>query len=121
MSGEERIRSFQHFRITHSRLNRNTKGFASVFIEPRQHFVGPAIAELVVNEVDAPDVIWIFWPEADDRAIFVIQPLLLFMALRLLQAFFTPLPFNLLVIDLPAFDTKQLSNLPIAIAAILLG
>jgi len=40
--------------------------------------------------VDAPDVVWVFGAQPDDGAVFVIQPLLLFVALRQLQTFFTP-------------------------------
>ena len=38
------------------------------------------IAQLVVNEVDRPDVVWGMRPEADERSIMVVKPLAAFMA-----------------------------------------
>ena len=43
------------------------------------------------------------------------------MAFWSLQAFFAPQAFDLLVIDLPAFDPQECSDLAIAIAAVLFG
>ena len=51
-----------------------------------------------MDEVDAPDVIRVFGAQTDDGTIFVIQPLLLFMALRQLQTFFPPQALNFLAI-----------------------
>ncbi len=31
------------------------------------------MAELVVNEVNAPDMIGILWPQADNGAVFVVE------------------------------------------------
>ncbi len=38
------------------------------------------IAQLVVNEVDRPDVVWGIWPEADDRGVMVVKTLATLMA-----------------------------------------
>jgi len=38
------------------------------------------IAQLVVNKVDRPDVIWGMWSEADDRGIVVVKALTALMA-----------------------------------------
>ena len=83
--------------------------------------MAPAIARLVINEVDAPNVIWIPRPQADDRAVFVVETFVPFVAIRQLKIFFPPQALDLLVFDHPAFDAKELSNLTIAIAIILLG
>jgi hypothetical protein len=49
----------------------------------------------------------------------VIKPLAAFVPLRQLQAFLTPDPLDLLVIDGLAFGPQKLADLPIAVAAIL--
>ena len=51
----------------------------------------------------------------------MVETAALLVALRQLQAFFTPEPLDLLVIDLPAFEPQQLGDFSIAIAAILFG
>ena len=38
------------------------------------------IAQLVVDEVDRPDVVWGMGPEADDRSIMVVKALATLMA-----------------------------------------
>jgi len=55
-----------------------------------------------------------------DRTVLVIEPSLLLVSLWKLQSFLTPEPLDLLVIDLPAFEVKQLGDLAIAISAVLL-
>ena len=96
-------------------------GLAGVFIHHCQHFIGPAIAELVMDEVNRPNMIWIFWAQADHRCIFVVKPLAIFVAGGQLQPFLAPKPFNLLVIKVPALCTQKLGNHSIAVSAILLG
>jgi len=73
-----------------------------------------------MDEIYAPDMVLISGAQPDDRAVLVIEALPLPVTLRYLETLFPPQPFYLLVIDLPAFNAKQLGNLPIAIAAILL-
>lgn len=74
-----------------------------------------------MDEVDAPDVIGIKWPQSDHGAVLMIKPFPPFMTMWELQSLFAPEPFHLLVIDLPAFDTQKLCDLAIAITAILFG
>ena len=50
----------------------------------------------------------------------MIEPLASLVPMRLLQTFFFPEAFNLLVIYPPTFDAKQLRDFAIAIAAVLL-
>ena len=38
------------------------------------------VAQLVVNKIDRPDVVWGMGPEADDRGIVVVKPLTTLMA-----------------------------------------
>ena len=66
-------------------------------------------------------MVGIMRPEPDDGAVLVIEAFTLLMALRKLQALFTPETLNLLVIDGPAFNPQQLGNLAIAISTALLG
>ena len=73
-----------------------------------------------MDEVYAPNMILIFGAQPDDRAVLVIETFPLLVTLRYLETLFPPKPFDLLVIDLPAFNAEQLGNLPVAIAAILL-
>ena len=73
-----------------------------------------------MDEIYAPDMVLISGAQPDDRTVLVIEALPLPVALRYLEALFPPQPLYLLVIDLPAFNAKQLGNLPVAIAAILL-
>jgi len=51
----------------------------------------------------------------------VIKPLAAFVPMRQLQAFLAPDPLDLLVIDGPAFGSQELTNLAVAVAAILFG
>lgn len=74
-----------------------------------------------MDEVDAPDMVLIKRAQSDDGTVLVIQPLALSLALRELQALFSPEPRHLLGIDLPAFHAKKLSNLAIPVPAILFG
>ena len=60
-------------------------------------------------------------PQADDRRIVVIEPSPALVPMRQLQAFFTPDPLDLLVIDGPAFDAQELAHLAVAVAAVLFG
>jgi hypothetical protein len=74
-----------------------------------------------MDEVYALDMVLILGAQPDDRAVLVIEALPLPVTLRYLEALFPPQPFYPLVIDLPAFNAEYLSNLPVAIAAILLS
>jgi len=51
----------------------------------------------------------------------VIKPPAAFVPMRQLQAFFTPDPLNLLVIDGKAFRPQKFADLAITVAAILFG
>ena len=73
-----------------------------------------------MDEIYAPDMVPIFGAQPDDRTVLVIEALPFLVTLRYLETLFPPQPFDLLVIDLPAFNAEQLGNLPVAIAAILL-
>ena len=102
-------------RKAHSRLHRHAQGFASVLIQHGQHLVGPAIGQLVMDEIYAPDMVPILGAQPDDRTALVVEAIPLPVTLRYLEALFPPQPFDLLVIDLPAYNAEQLGNLPVAI------
>jgi hypothetical protein len=57
MLEQKGIKGFQNFRRPHSRADLHTERFTGVLIKHSQHLVGAPIAELVVNEVYAPNVI----------------------------------------------------------------
>ena len=73
-----------------------------------------------MDKINAPDVVRIIGAKPDDGAVLVIKTLPFLVAFGELQPFFSPDPFDLLVVDVPAFNTKELGNLSVAIAAILL-
>lgn len=98
----------------------NAQRFARIFIDDSEHFVFMAVAQPVIDEVDTPDMVWVFRPQTNDGAVFVIQPFSFFVALRQLQAVFSPQPFDLFMVDLPAFNAQQLGNFVITVAPILL-
>lgn len=98
---------------------RDAERFAGVFVQNSEHFVFASTAQPVVDEVNAPNVVGILGPKANDGAVFVIEALSFFVTLWKLQAFFTPQALNLLVIDLPAFNTQEFGDLAVAVAAIL--
>ena len=53
-------------------------------------FVTAPIAELIVNEVDGPDMVGVCGPQPYDRAVLMIKPPPLLMPVGQLQAFFAP-------------------------------
>ena len=121
MPEQERIESFKDILTAHPRMDRNGESFARVLIKHGEHLVGTAIAQLVVNKVDAPDVVGVFRPQTDDGAVLVIEPFPLLVPLGELQSFLPPQSLDTLVVDLPAFHLHQLGDLAIAISAVLLG
>lgn len=115
---DETVENFQNVAGGHSGGDLHGQGLAGVLVEDCQHLVAAAIAQLVVHEVDAPDVIGMRRPKPDDRAVVVVEPSALRVAVGLLQPFFAPQALDLLVVHTPAFDPQQLGNLAVAIAAI---
>ena len=61
-----------------------------ILVQDGQHLVAATVVELVVHEVDGPDVIGMGWPQPDDRSILVIEPPALLVSLRQLQPLFAP-------------------------------
>ena len=59
--------------MAHLGDNTDTESLARVFIEDGEHLVTPPTAQLVVDEVDAPDVVLVLRPQADDGAVFVVE------------------------------------------------
>lgn len=106
--------------LPHPDAHHDCECLTGELIQHREHLVAAAIAELVVYEVDGPDMVRMRGPQADDRAVLVIEPLTLLVALRKLQPFLAPEPLDLLVIDPPALDVEQLGDLAVAISFVLL-
>ena len=70
--------------------HRHAERLTGVFIKHCEHFVRPPTAELVMHEVNCPDVAGMRWPQPDDRTICMIEPPSLLMPMRQLQTFFAP-------------------------------
>ena len=121
MSEQHWIERIQHICAVHLWFDCDTQRLTGIFIQYRQHLVGPPVAQFVVHKVKAPDVIGMLRSEPDDRTVLVIQPPPLLVPLRELQAFFAPQAFDLLVIDRPTFDAQQFGDLAVAVAPILLS
>ncbi len=80
-----------------------------------------AVAQLVVNKVDRPNVVGIARPQPDHRGVVVIETFAFLMSVRQLKPFLAPQPFDLLMVHTPTFGTEQFVNLAIAVPAILFG
>ena len=87
---EQRVQSFQYILGTHSSANRHSQGLAGILAETGQHLVAPTTAELVVHEVDAPDVVRMRGAQPDDRTVLVVKPSPLLVPLRQLKSLFPP-------------------------------
>jgi hypothetical protein len=118
---QQRIQRFQNICRDHSGPHGNAQGRAGVFIQNSEHLVGAPVAQLVVEEVDAPDAIAVCWTHSDHGAVLVIEPLASPVTVRELQTSFAPNALNLLVIDVPAFNARQPGDLAGAVTAILFG
>jgi hypothetical protein len=118
---EQLVEGFQHFFGPHPGPDFHGQRLARVFIQDRQHLVAASIAELVVNEVDAPDVVRVGRAKPDDRAVLVIEPSAFLVPLRKLQPFLAPETLHLLVVHVPALDAQQLGDHALAVSAVLLG
>ena len=115
------VQNIQNIVGVHLGPHRRAKRFTGVLIKHGEHLVAPPIAELVMHEVNRPDMIGMCRPQPDDRAVLVIEPPSLLMPMGKLQTFFAPQTLNLLVIDLPAFHAQQSRYLSIPVSPVLLG
>ena len=115
-----RVQRLKYTVSPHQVTNRHSQRFPRVLVQDGQHLVTPIVVELVVHEVDGPDVIGMGRAQPDDQAVLVIELSALSMPPRQRKALFAQDPLNLLVVHLPAFDMQQLGNLTIAVAPILL-
>ena len=72
------------------------------------------MAKLIMNKVDGPKLVVVYWPRPIDGAVFVIKPSALLVPLLKPQNFFTPEAFYLLMVNTTAFNAQQGYDLPIA-------
>ena len=63
---DEPVEDLQHIAGRHPDADLHGQGLAGVLVEHRQHLVTTTVAQLVVNEIDAPGVIGMRWSEPDD-------------------------------------------------------
>ena len=68
------MQSIQNIACVHLEPYRYAERLAGILIEHCEHLVGAPVAELVVHEVNRPDVVGMRGPQPDDRAVFVIEP-----------------------------------------------
>ena len=59
---------------SHLRSYRFAQRLTGIFIQNRQHFVTAPIAELIVNEVDGPDMFGVCRLQHYESAVLMIQP-----------------------------------------------
>lgn len=64
----------------HPRRDDHCQCLTVEIIQHSEHLVAPIIAELVVSEVNRPDVVWMCGPEPDNRTVLVIEPFALLTA-----------------------------------------
>ncbi len=82
MPQKQRIKRFEDVVGAHLCPDAHCHGLPGIFIQNGKHLVAPPVAELVVDEVDGPDVVRMGGPQPDDRAVLVVEPLALLVALR---------------------------------------
>ena len=58
---KQQIERLEDILAVHLGADRGRESFPRVFVDRRQHFVGATVAQAVMNEVHAPDVIRILW------------------------------------------------------------
>jgi hypothetical protein len=90
-------------------------------VDDVEHADPAAIVGAVLDEVVGPDVIAVLGPEPDAGAVVQPQSAPLRLPCGNLQPLAPPDPLDPLVVDVPSGPAQQLSDLAIAIAAILAG
>ena len=90
MAQEQRVQRLKHIVSPHPGANRHSQRLPRVLVQDGQHLVAPTVVELVVHEVDGPDVIGMGRAQPNDRAVLVIEPSALSVPLRQLKALFAP-------------------------------
>ncbi len=81
MPQKQRIKRFEDIVGAHLCPNGHCQGLPGIFIQNGQHLVGPPVTELVVHEVDGPDVVWMGWSQPDDGTVLVVKPSSLLVSL----------------------------------------
>ena len=57
---EQRVQRLKNIISTHSDTNDHSQGLTGILVQDGQHLVAATVAELVVYEVDAPDMVgWV--------------------------------------------------------------
>lgn len=115
------IARFKDIGSSHLGRNHNAQSFARAMINHGEQLVGSSIAQLVMDEINCPNVVCMLRPQPDQRGIAVIEALALLAAGRKLQTFLAAEPLDLLVVRTPAFGLQQLADLAISVSPILPG
>ena len=97
------------------------QALAGELVQDVEHAEGPAVMGLMMDEVIGPDVVRPLGTQPDAGAVVQPQTVPLRLFLGHLQPLAPPQALDPLVVDLPAGDTQQGRDAPIAVAAILAG
>ena len=93
------------------------KAFARVLVNDHEHSENAPVVRAMMNEVIGPDMVSMLGPSPDAGPIVQPQSPPLWLLLRYFQAFLPPEPFGSLVVNIPAFPSKQRCDPSIAVAA----
>jgi hypothetical protein len=118
---EQLCQAFLNIFVVEASFHANGQALAGVFID---HIQDPKWAPIVCSfrhEVIAPDMVRVFWPQAQARAVICPQSATLGLPAWHFQPFLAPKAFYTLVIDPPAFHPQHGSDAPISIPSILTG
>lgn len=100
-------------------LDPDGNAFARELVDHIEHADFPAIVCAILDEVVGPDMVWIFRPKPDTRAVVQPQPTAFGLPVRHLQPLPPPDAFDPLDVHDPASLVQHRSDATIAIAAIL--
>ena len=82
MLHQQPVQHIENIVGVHLRAHRHAKRFTGVLIQHREHLVRPSVAQLVMHEVDSPDMVGMCRSQPDDGTGFVIETPSFFMPMR---------------------------------------
>ena len=95
------------------------QALVSELVDHVQHPELAPVVRSLLHEVVRPDVVRVFWSEADAGAVSQPEPPLLGLLMRHLQALASPDPLHSLGVHNPARGPEQSGDLAVAIAPVL--
>ncbi len=79
---QQPVQHIQNIVSIHLGSHCHAQSLAAVLVQHRQHLIAAPVAQLVMYEIDGPDVVGVRRAQPDDRAVFVIEPPSLLMTVR---------------------------------------